>query len=72
MPFLVHPIMLLPTYMWSQVWSCVVGVCFAKMCVFLFVYVFCLEWGEEIGYIELQMVPKFEVPTNVVEVIVLS
>lgn len=39
---------------------------------FVFLCVFCPEWGEEIGYIELQMVPKFEVPTNVVEVIVLS
>jgi len=36
------------------------------------VYVFCPEWGEEIGYIELQMVPEFEVATNVVEVIILS
>jgi len=31
-----------------------------------------LSRGEEIGYVELQMVPEFEVLTCVVEVIVLS
>jgi len=33
--------------------------------------VFCPKWGEEIGYIELQMVLEFDVPTSVVEFIVL-
>ncbi len=52
--------------------SCVGSLFCKNVCLSFCVCVFCAERGEEIRYVELQTIPKFEVPINVVEVIVLS